>query len=87
MRRTVIFHGTVQGVGFRYTTYQLAKDFAVTGYVRNCRDGSVELVAEGTPGEIGRFLEAIRRRMGENIDREDVSDSQATGEFSEFYVR
>ncbi|MBL8829940.1 MAG: acylphosphatase, partial [Planctomycetaceae bacterium] len=47
IRRRVLFHGRVQGVGFRVTTRSIAQRFAVTGWVRNLPDGSVELLAEG----------------------------------------
>ena len=68
--RTVLFSGHVQGVGFRFNTYQIAKNFDITGRVRNLDDGRVELVAEGEAGEIETFLEAIRQRMSGNIHNE-----------------
>jgi acylphosphatase len=62
--RRVYFSGQVQGVGFRFTSRQLARGFDVAGYVRNLPDGRVELVAEGDPAEIDRFLQAVRDEMG-----------------------
>lgn len=59
----VIFVGRVQGVGFRYTAKGLAQGFAVTGYVRNLPDGTVELVVEGEEDEVARYLEALKERM------------------------
>ena len=44
---TAHFSGRVQGVGFRYTVYQVAKEFEVSGYVQNLSDGRVRLEAEG----------------------------------------
>jgi acylphosphatase len=55
----VFYEGNVQGVGFRYTIKQIAKGFDVTGWVRNVRDGRVELVASGEEGEVRAFLEAV----------------------------
>ncbi len=55
----VIFSGTVQGVGFRYTTERLARHFEVTGYVRNLPDGNVELAAEGGRAVLEDFLAAV----------------------------
>jgi acylphosphatase len=62
--RRVYYSGQVQGVGFRFTARQLARGFDVAGYVRNLPDGRVELVAEGEPTEINRFLQAVRDEMG-----------------------
>ena len=63
--RRVYYSGRVQGVGFRYTAWNVARGFDVVGYVRNLPDGRVELLAEGAPAEIEGFLRAIR----ETLDR------------------
>jgi acylphosphatase len=86
-RKTICFFGTVQGVGFRYTTRAIAGGFKVAGYVRNLRNGSVELIAEGISSEIDRFLDALRNRMSGYIDREEMHESPATGEFAGFEIR
>ena len=39
----------VQGVGFRYFTQDVAERLKISGFVRNLRDGRVELFAMGTP--------------------------------------
>ncbi|GIW99001.1 MAG: acylphosphatase [Pirellulaceae bacterium] len=66
-RVTVRYLGRVQGVGFRATAAHLAQGFEVTGFVRNVHDGSVELVAEGEPPELRKFLNAIATQMGNKI--------------------
>jgi acylphosphatase len=66
-RRRVLYAGRVQGVGFRYTTHRLAQGFAVSGFVRNLSDGSVELIVEGEPSELAGFLQAIKSEMGHYI--------------------
>jgi acylphosphatase len=65
--RRAYFSGRVQGVGFRYTAYQLARDFRVAGHVRNLPDGRVEVVAEGDPAEIDAFLRTVRSTMDRYI--------------------
>ncbi len=55
----VFYEGNVQGVGFRWTTRQIAKGFDVTGWVRNLPDGRVELQVSGEESEVRAFLEAI----------------------------
>ena len=87
IRKTIHFFGHVQGVGFRYTTCSAADGFEVSGYVRNLRNGSVELVAEGNAEEIERFLTSLRNRMSGHIDREESIESPVTGEFTGFVIR
>ena len=58
--KQVFYEGRVQGVGFRYSVKELARGFDVTGWVRNLRDGRVELQVCGEETELGEFLEAIR---------------------------
>jgi acylphosphatase len=45
----------------------MARGFDVAGYVRNLRDGRVELVAEGEPAEVDAFLQAVRDAMDSYI--------------------
>jgi acylphosphatase len=47
VRRRVIVSGRVQGVFFRDSTSRQAARLGVTGWVRNCDDGTVEAVFEG----------------------------------------
>ena len=60
---TIHFSGHVQGVGFRYTTRQIAQEFEVAGFVRNLSDGRVEVEVEGAASEIAAFVTAIEERM------------------------
>ncbi len=57
----VVYEGYVQGVGFRWSVQHIAKGFEVIGWVRNLRDGRVELQVKGEETEVRDFLEAIRR--------------------------
>lgn len=86
-RVTVIYTGRVQGVGFRYRVSELAGRYAVTGFVRNLPDGTVELVAEGQPGELESFLDAIHLRMQANIRDTSIHREPALGEFDSFAIR
>ncbi len=53
--------GWVQGVGFRWWTRHTACALQLRGHVRNCDDGSVEVVAVGSEMGIERLAEALRR--------------------------
>ena len=54
-------HGLVQGVFFRQSTLEKALELGVTGYVRNCDDGSVEVFAEGEIDLLKKFIEWCQR--------------------------
>ncbi len=86
-RREVVYSGYVQGVGFRYTTRQIANQFDVAGFVRNLSDGRVHLVVEGRDGEIRRFLAEIGTAFAGKITNTQLDDGVSTGEFSRFEIR
>lgn len=67
----VFYIGRVQGVGFRYSTLQVAKEFDVSGFVRNLADGRVHLVVEGDEVTVKAFLAELDDRLDNFIrDRE-----------------
>ena len=86
IRRTVYFSGTVQGVGFRCTTCDIASKFRVTGCVRNLSDGRVELIAEGREIDLDRFQHAVEEAMCGHISDVAAADSAATREFKKFVI-
>ncbi len=86
VRRHAFFSGSVQGVGFRFTVQSIARQFQVTGFVRNLPDGRVELVAEGTGPELNRFVDEISATMARHISEATTTDGPATGEFASFTI-
>ena len=60
---TVFFEGNVKGVGFRFSTLQLAKGYELTGFVRNLVDGRVQLELEGDRDECIEFVRALSEEM------------------------
>jgi acylphosphatase len=83
----ILYSGTVQGVGFRYTVKTVATGFEVTGAVRNLPDGRVELVAEGVKDELEAFREAIRDAgLQHFIKSEDATWAEAKSEFRGFEI-
>jgi acylphosphatase len=59
--RRFLVSGRVQGVGFRYFTYEHARREGVSGLVRNLPDGRVEVEVEGDAESVERVERAIRR--------------------------
>lgn len=85
-RIQIFFSGHVQGVGFRFTTVNIASRYAVTGFVRNLRDGRVEIVAEGQPKELDAFAEAVQSEMARYITDVTKSRGPASGKYDRFSV-
>lgn len=77
----------VQGVGFRYAARDMAVALGLTGWVRNLRDGRVEVVAEGSRDILKVFMDRVAGRMGRYIKNADIEWGEATGEFNDFDIR
>ncbi|MCS7208913.1 MAG: acylphosphatase [Fimbriimonadales bacterium] len=87
-RLTAQVYGLVQGVGYRAFVQAEAQRLGLSGYVRNCMDGSVEVVAEGEPAQLEAFLNALRRgSVGARVREIECIWSEATGEFPYFLIR
>ncbi|MBI4376571.1 MAG: acylphosphatase [Elusimicrobia bacterium] len=56
----VTVRGRVQGVGYRWFVREQASQLGVAGWVRNHKDGTVELEAEGNPEALRRLMEMLR---------------------------
>lgn len=86
-RAHVIYHGNVQGVGFRYTARSAARPYPIGGCVRNLTNGTVEVIAEGEEPEIHGFLKDLERHMHGFIRSRDIVFEEPSGEFDGFSVR
>ena len=83
----IFYTGRVQGVGFRYTTKNVALGYEVTGTVRNLSDGRVELIAEGQREELEAFQLGIRESgLASLVKNEEVRWEDAKGEFRGFEI-
>ena len=84
----VFYAGHVQGVGFRMTAEETAKALDVVGWVKNLRDGRVELIAEAEEPILQQFLDTIRRGPMKNFIKQiEISWSSASETFDEFEIR
>ena len=86
-RRTYHFSGHVQGVGFRYTTHNIALRHNVNGYVRNLPDGRVELVMEGDDCEMDCVVHDVKNRISGYVRETECKACPPTGEFQRFWIR
>ena len=61
VRAELKIHGRVQGVFYRQSTKETAVRLGLTGWVRNCPDGSVEAVFEGEKPAVDQAVEWSRQ--------------------------
>lgn len=72
--------GRVQGVGYRAGCRRRAVDLALSGWVRNRSDGSVELEAEGPPDRLGELrLWCEKGPPGAQVSSVSTSQMAAAG--------
>jgi acylphosphatase len=86
--KAVLVHytGRVQGVGFRATAVMIARDYPVTGWVKNLPDDRVQMLVEGSEADIGRFLKAVREHWKGDIEKEETEDRKPSGSFKKFEI-
>jgi acylphosphatase len=86
-RIKVTVYGIVQGVGFRHHTRQTAIQLGLTGYVMNKPDGTVEIVADGSPETLQRLIDwAHHGPATARVDRVAVEDQLAVNRFEHFNI-
>ncbi|HVO57964.1 MAG TPA: acylphosphatase [Dongiaceae bacterium] len=88
--RRYFVSGVVQGVGFRYFTEDEAERIGVAGFVRNLRDGRVEVYAIGSESALAQLRVAIGRgprgAMVQNVAEEPAEiDPPFASDFSITY--
>jgi acylphosphatase len=84
---TIHFTGHVQGVGFRYTALQIAREFEVAGYVQNLPDGRVRVEVEGEAPAVDGLVAALEERMHGYIRKIERAAGRRAPQFSGFGVR
>ena len=86
-RLHIYYSGSVQGVGFRFTAERTASSLGLIGWVKNLRDGRVEVLCEGREAALKEFSQKMNDIFKEYIRDRDVDWGEATGEFEEFDIR
>jgi acylphosphatase len=81
--------GRVQGVFFRVYTRDIARKLTICGFVRNLRDGRVEILAEGAEDSL-RKLATWARKEGSPYSRIDKTEEEweniEKSQFSDFQI-
>jgi acylphosphatase len=68
----IVFSGSVQGVGFRFTAMNIANRYHLTGYVRNHPNGSVEMLAQGPAETIDGCIREIEDSFSGYVRQTDI---------------
>ena len=76
--KKIRIHGLVQGVFYRGWSVETARALGVRGWVRNRRDGSVEMLLVGNEAAVNRMIE--RCREGPTSARVDWINVEPTTE-------
>ncbi|WP_427015794.1 acylphosphatase [Pseudarthrobacter sp. P1] len=85
IRLTARVTGMVQGVGFRYLTARTARGLGLDGTATNLADGSVEIIAEGTPQDVAALLAWLQSTNAPGwVDAVAVDYGPALGGFAGF---
>lgn len=84
----VLISGRVQGVWFRASTKQVAKQLGLTGWVRNTSDGCVEAVFEGEERLINKMIEWCHQGPAlSKVDNVEIINQEPTNDFNGFSIR
>lgn len=86
VRKHIVFHGRVQGVGFRYTAKYLANSLNLVGWVQNEWDGIVTMEVQGREWLINELLKGLNRNQFITIDWIDTEEIPLEDE-KKFWVR
>ena len=80
VRRHVVVHGFVQGVGFRIFVASRARARGVSGWVRNRYDGTVEAVLEGERDAVDAVIVACENGpRSADVSGVEVSEEEPEG--------
>ncbi|MFQ6072267.1 MAG: acylphosphatase [Methanosarcinales archaeon] len=84
----IFISGRVQGVFFRSFTRKIAIQLGISGWVRNLKDGRVEVLAEGEKEVLERFIKKLQ--IGpeySKVDDLDLTWEDYLGKFKQFIIR
>jgi len=87
-RAKIIVHGFVQGVFFRANILNSAREFGLSGYVKNLPDSTVEIVVEGQEDKINKLIDFCKSNPGASeVSNVEVKFEKAENTFEGFEIR
>lgn len=79
--------GRVQGVGMRFFVHRSARQFNITGYVKNCYDGTVEALLQGPDTVLQTFIEYVKKNSPGYIERIVRNTVDTEKEYRKFTIK
>lgn len=80
-------YGRVQGIFFRKSVKELADKIGIKGSVRNCADGSVEIIAQGNEDKIKKLYSWIKSNPGfSKIERVTIDNLNENENYKDFII-
>ena len=88
LARRYLITGRVQGVGFRYFTFRVARELGLAGWARNLDDGRVEVLAIGPARKLGQLEGELRLGpQRAEVRSVEVDDAPENGKIEGFHIR
>lgn len=90
MKKQIVLkiYGRVQGVFFRESSRERARELNISGWVRNEPDGTVALVAEGGEGNLQELIEWCKNGpYQDRVEKMDAKWAEPTDQFGDFVVK
>ncbi len=84
--RHIIFAGHVQGVGFRFTAHRMANRHQLTGFVRNLPNGTVEMLAQGSPEDIDDCIGDIEEALAGYMREAKIEEIPPDPRYTDFKI-
>ena len=85
--KQITVYGRVQGVGFRFFVQHAGNRLGLVGNVRNCPEGTVEIVVEGNDKKLAEFIRQVEKGPPlARVERVAVLDIPVKGTYSSFSI-
>jgi acylphosphatase len=82
----IIFSGQVQGVGFRFTAFNVANRYQLMGFVHNLPDGTVEMFAQGPAQTIDNCVRDIEEEFSGYIRGIKIEEIPLNAQYKDFKI-
>lgn len=84
--KRIIFIGQVQGVGFRFTAFNMANRYRLTGLVRNLPNDAVEMIAQGAADDIDNCIRDIEKCFAGYIKEAKTKEIPSDPKYKDFKI-